>query len=727
MARTTILAETTRSDFTYNGAFDTYWTLVENPSWVLVDGQEYIIVWDGIEYVRTARAFTHDGNACVYVGNTAAEGVVMSDEPFVIVSDLDNGFGHFLSTQTGTTHTIAIYQDTSVRIVLKDKDGNNVSYEGVVEVKLPTSDGGSKSFVAGVRVETTVKPDFSEGDMIVTSNDGELFSKVTVQKPAMLKPENVAEGVEIGGVVGTMKQGSDNMPKLYAPTSIGNSSKTESGVTRKVLAVTNPTNNGAFAKKVQIVGELASGGTVVLAEKDAVSNGITTFYASEFNESIALNSAQARFTAEGFSTSDTYVNTSVLYSVAELVYKLIGVTRSGGYDKIYFNESESFTLTPEDGYYLPKTISVKGSEGLNITYTYDPDTGAVSLTDDATNRVITITVDATTIPWLRNPRLVIDNAANAVNVDYIDDNATSTPVSFNGTELANAEDTRSGVREYTPTLKASGASYGFTESLSNGFPMYRSNLTASYSGVSLMRLDIDMATDGTVMFDAYDYAGHYAYARYYYIVISKVDRELSTSTSNDIYTSHDTVYYSGYRYSGSVSASSVVSMDVPKGKHFVYIKFVGLSSSYMSSAYGYVIVKTPVAEQPSYTITPVDGMVYGPNILQAQSFADGCTESDMVDIGEYMYNPEIELSAEGVLSVTNMIPTNVTAFDLCLDDTVIDTIAYSAGAAWSVDMTTYPIEDTTVTHTVYIKGIGDGVADNQSNTVESNMDFTQPE
>lgn len=56
-------------------------------------------------------------------------------------------------------------------------------------------------------VETSVALDFSGGDMEVTPNEGEAFSKVTIPQPETLVAENIAEGIDIAGIIGTFAGG----------------------------------------------------------------------------------------------------------------------------------------------------------------------------------------------------------------------------------------------------------------------------------------------------------------------------------------------------------------------------------------------------------------------------------------------------------------------------------------------------------------------------------------
>lgn len=64
--------------------------------------------------------------------------------------------------------------------------------------------------------EVTLDLAMADGDqVIVPSADGKVISRVTVKKPETLVPENIAEDVEIGGVVGTYQGGAGL--ELYEP------------------------------------------------------------------------------------------------------------------------------------------------------------------------------------------------------------------------------------------------------------------------------------------------------------------------------------------------------------------------------------------------------------------------------------------------------------------------------------------------------------------------------
>lgn len=93
-------------------------------------------------------------------------------------------------------------------IVLKDRNGNGVSYEGVTALRLNTSDGGTQIFSAGEAVEgIEIALDFSNGDQPITAPEGTLVKSAVIKKPETLLPENIAKDVDIAGVVGTLESG----------------------------------------------------------------------------------------------------------------------------------------------------------------------------------------------------------------------------------------------------------------------------------------------------------------------------------------------------------------------------------------------------------------------------------------------------------------------------------------------------------------------------------------
>lgn len=207
----------------------------------------------------------------VAIGNLtgAGNGLVGNNEPFSIgyVPASLTGSVDILSLVCcagdceSDTHTVAIYQviedeepetpEEPEGIVLKDRNGKDVAYYGIETVTFDTTTKGKQQvYTKGVAVEgLEIVPDFSGGDMTVTapegalvksaiikkpvteellvgetegsipmdftgdnleitpSSDDKFISKVTIEKPENLVPENIAEGVDIAGIVGTFAGG----------------------------------------------------------------------------------------------------------------------------------------------------------------------------------------------------------------------------------------------------------------------------------------------------------------------------------------------------------------------------------------------------------------------------------------------------------------------------------------------------------------------------------------
>lgn len=114
-------------------------------------------------------------------------------------------------------------------IVLKDRNGSPITYSGVSGVNLRLTDGSEQTFATGKPVHKTIDLDFSntyEGYTYVSPADGELFSLVMIKKPEMLVPGNIAEGVNIAGIVGTLVGGGGGDIKIATGTITGATVKT---------------------------------------------------------------------------------------------------------------------------------------------------------------------------------------------------------------------------------------------------------------------------------------------------------------------------------------------------------------------------------------------------------------------------------------------------------------------------------------------------------------------
>lgn len=88
-------------------------------------------------------------------------------------------------------------------IKLKGYSGEEKTYSSVEKVYLSAAQGDQKlPYTYGEAVSKTVEPDFAGGDMAVEIPAGELVTALTIQKPNTLVPENIAQGINIAGVMG---------------------------------------------------------------------------------------------------------------------------------------------------------------------------------------------------------------------------------------------------------------------------------------------------------------------------------------------------------------------------------------------------------------------------------------------------------------------------------------------------------------------------------------------
>lgn len=115
-------------------------------------------------------------------------------------------------------------------IVLKDRNGNPVTYSGVSGVNMRLADGSEQTFAAGKPVQKQIELDFTKAvyndTLYVSPDDGELFSLVTIPKPENLVPDVIMEGVDIAGIVGTMVAGGGGDIKIATGTTGGTTGKT---------------------------------------------------------------------------------------------------------------------------------------------------------------------------------------------------------------------------------------------------------------------------------------------------------------------------------------------------------------------------------------------------------------------------------------------------------------------------------------------------------------------
>ncbi len=90
-------------------------------------------------------------------------------------------------------------------IVLYDRTGSAVTYSGVDTITTDTpTDGETATFTYGKVVDgTEIDLALADGDQAVSVPAGSLLREATIKKPETLTPEHIKKGVDVAGVVGT--------------------------------------------------------------------------------------------------------------------------------------------------------------------------------------------------------------------------------------------------------------------------------------------------------------------------------------------------------------------------------------------------------------------------------------------------------------------------------------------------------------------------------------------
>lgn len=234
----------------------------------LVPGQSYRIVFDGAEWPCIAVDISAMIPNTVAIGNGAAFGLPGNGEPFVVMDYIGGDEISILcltDSAIQNTHTISIYGEESgepeqPKILLRDHTGTAVGYEMPQRLRLDTSDGGTTEFIhedlVAEPVEKEVELDFSGGDMTVEPEDGTLFSKVAILKPEHLVPENIAEGVNIAGIVGALAAGGSTKVAYGEFTGNGASVTLEHGlgVTPDIFFVRSKSSKSGITFLSRLVG-----------------------------------------------------------------------------------------------------------------------------------------------------------------------------------------------------------------------------------------------------------------------------------------------------------------------------------------------------------------------------------------------------------------------------------------------------------------------------------------
>lgn len=242
-------------------------------------------------------------------------------------------------------------------IVLRDRSGNPVEYPGVERIKLNTTDGGVQNFgaydpdtltpdklangvtVGGVTgelsipesVEKEVTQDelnFAGGAIALTPDSGKVFSGVSIPVPDNLEAGNIAEGVNIAGIVGTLAAGGGSNVLIKEVTVNSSMTGVYTLVTAEELSTVGfDTSGKCFIGIMQYSrnwGYLSSPGTLMNAIVFNFQIGTSAygFYLSGYTPSSSATITTGAITSNPFSGSK--VSNTPYYAEGEIRYNMDG-------------------------------------------------------------------------------------------------------------------------------------------------------------------------------------------------------------------------------------------------------------------------------------------------------------------------------------------------------------------------------------------------------------------
>ena len=285
--------------------------------------------------------------------------------------------------------------------------------------------------------------------------------------------------------------------------------------------------------------------------------------------SLDPNKYAIRVRAKGNHFNDSVGSNAVDAAVFNIVYNLTGINASINTAKTTNGQTLSFTLTPVTNKYLPLNIQIE-CNGQTLDYTYDDYTGTVNVSTialeygDSTQNIINITAVALDVPKLHTPVLSIDGDTLCAEPPRY---ATSLEYYANDTLFSTDTDLPFAMFD---VVAVPDAKYGF-ELNSAGY--YVSKNYHIQSSAALCKVVFNVSNETQVRLDCIN-SGE---SNFDYGIISQLDKTLSTSITDDGGTGTTNVLKN---FKGSSSTKvQAVTLTVPAGEHFIYVKYRKDSSS----------------------------------------------------------------------------------------------------------------------------------------------------
>lgn len=190
----------------YGAATEAYVALELGKTYVITwDGVEYTCIAQDLTVV--AEGAVGVGNISLLIGGDSTGEPFAIAYADMGEGNLINAWASTDTTSTAHTVSVALYEAPREGIVLKDRNGNDVAYYGIETVTFDTTtEGKQQTYTKGVIAEgVVVELAMSDGDQTIQAPEGYLVKEATIKKPETLLPENIRKNENVAGIVGTFE------------------------------------------------------------------------------------------------------------------------------------------------------------------------------------------------------------------------------------------------------------------------------------------------------------------------------------------------------------------------------------------------------------------------------------------------------------------------------------------------------------------------------------------
>lgn len=345
---------------------------------------------------------------------------------------------------------------------------------------------------------------------------------------------------------------STTLPTMNTPT-IARSGDT--------ITITNVSTNGNFMKYLRLYNDLTVVKTATFNSSSSSSNTTQSIKALTPGKYVLYAAAGSTYFNESSKSSSI---TCYCYTITNTLTEL---TSSNGATTIADGQSYSATLTPSNGYWLPRTIVflVNDTE-ITSGYTYDMYTGKITYTakTDTAYGDFEIQAVADDEPYLATPEIEVAdyNIDDTTRVLTIEEVKYAQWYDYFVDDSEEADYTLE-VSEPTVTFSvatADGATYGFSLNSSGYYVPGNKGVSSSYA-LSVVTITADADTSINFIYQ------QSSEQNYDYGLVSTLDNTLSASATAD--TSNVLLTCYGKTY----TTDQTLSIDITAGTHTLYVKY----------------------------------------------------------------------------------------------------------------------------------------------------------